>query len=153
KSFIRFLRQTSLPSLVCKQTSSPRPPSAYTRSPSTVGVARGPSPQRLSSKVKIGPSLVCQTSLPELTSRAMTYSTSLHAPIVYSRSATTAGPEKPMPALVKFHSSGGPPLGQALSRPVSLETSVRSGPRHCGQSAPKADNAAAARQAAAGSSE
>src|SRR5262249_32059020 len=44
-----------------------------------------------------------------------------------------AGPEKPAPAFVQVHSSLGPPDGQLLSRPVSLETLVRSGPCHCGQ--------------------
>src|SRR6516225_8341851 len=46
-----------------------------------------------------------------------------------------AGPEKPIPRFLDVHNSFGPSLGQPLSRPVSLETPVRSGPRHCGQSA------------------
>src|SRR5436190_6432769 len=33
------------------------------------------------------------------------------------------------------HSSLGPSFGHSLSRPVSLETPSRCGPRHCGQSA------------------
>src|SRR5260370_1013811 len=32
------------------------------------------------------------------------------------------------------HTDGGPPEGQDFARPVSLETPVRSGPRHCGHS-------------------
>jgi hypothetical protein len=32
------------------------------------------------------------------------------------------------------HTFGGPPAGHDFARPVSLETPVRSGPRHCGHS-------------------
>src|SRR5437667_11185803 len=64
------------------------------------------------------------------------------------RSPTMAGVEKPRPVLRYVHRSGGPFLGQAVSRPVSFETPVRSGPRHCGQSAARADSAAARRLAA-----
>src|SRR2546426_8069464 len=32
------------------------------------------------------------------------------------------------------HTFGGPPEGHDFARPVSLETPVRSGPRHCGHS-------------------
>src|SRR5260370_25141568 len=39
-----------------------------------------------------------------------------------------------MPACLTVHSSLGPSLGQDLRGPVSLETFVRSGPCHCGQS-------------------
>src|SRR5262249_23070544 len=35
----------------------------------------------------------------------------------------------------------GPPAGQRLSRPVSFETSLRSGPRHWGQSAAQTSKA------------
>src|SRR5262249_26650811 len=37
-------------------------------------------------------------------------------------------------------SSFGPSLGHSFSNPVSFETPVRSGPRHCGQSSPRADS-------------
>src|SRR5579884_1563637 len=39
-----------------------------------------------------------------------------------------------MPACSAVHSSFGPPSGQVLSRPVSVDTLSRLGPRHCGQS-------------------
>src|SRR5690349_5990944 len=42
---------------------------------------------------------------------------------------------------LEFHSSFGPSLGQALSRPVSVETASRLGPRHCGQSLEAAGSA------------
>jgi hypothetical protein len=32
------------------------------------------------------------------------------------------------------HSSFGPPLGHSLSKPLSFDTPLRCGPRHCGQS-------------------
>src|ERR1043165_9533214 len=44
----------------------------------------------------------------------------------------------PSPNPVAFQASFGPPEGHAFSRPVSLDTPVRSGPRHCGQSAANA---------------
>ena len=40
----------------------------------------------------------------------------------------------PAPMPVTDHRSGGPDAGHCLSRPVSLETLLRSGPCHCGQS-------------------
>src|SRR4029079_10950736 len=51
------------------------------------------------------------------------------------RLPTTTGVEKPSPRSFTCHSSFGPPAGHCLSRPVSFETPLRSGPRHCGQSA------------------
>src|SRR6516164_6135628 len=39
-----------------------------------------------------------------------------------------------MPASEYVHKRFGPPLVHDFSRPVSFEMSVRSGPRHCGQS-------------------
>src|SRR5205085_1794026 len=43
KSLLKPLRQSSLPAAVSKQTRSPHWPTAYRKSPSNVGVARGPS--------------------------------------------------------------------------------------------------------------
>src|SRR5690349_9908479 len=88
-----------------------------------------------------------QSSSPFLAiSRAIRYSMylpalSLRAPIVYSRSPTMAGPEKPIPALPNVHSNFGPSLGQALSRPFSLDMLVRSGPWNWGQSSAATDDA------------
>src|SRR5437879_3281093 len=76
-----------------------------------------------------------QSFLRVLRSRAKAYSLLFSAPIVYRTSPTIARPPKPAPPWSKVHSSVGPPLGQVFSRPVSFETSVRSGPRHAGQSA------------------
>src|SRR6516162_9725081 len=48
--------------------------------------------------------------------------------------------EYPVPTLLfwftvrEFHNSFGPSLGHSWSKPVSVETALRSGPRHCGQS-------------------
>ena len=42
------------------------------------------------------------------------------------------------PSPVAFQASGGPTAGQACSRPVSVETPSRLGPRHCGQPARRA---------------
>src|SRR4030095_10136734 len=50
------------------------------------------------------------------------------------RSPTTAGVEKPEPMSVAFHCNLGPSLGHSFSRPVSVETPFRWGPRHWGQS-------------------
>src|SRR5439155_2530926 len=38
----------------------------------------------------------------------------------------------------KFQSNFGPSFGHSFSKPVSAETPFRFGPRHCGQSLPKA---------------
>src|SRR6516162_9012349 len=46
----------------------------------------------------------------------------------------TDGVEKPAPRPVAFQRSFGPPSGHFLSRPVSFDRPVRSGPRHAGQS-------------------
>ena len=43
------------------------------------------------------------------------------------------GEHQPLPMPVVFHSNFGPPSGQASSRPVSVLTASRRGPRHCGQ--------------------
>src|SRR5436190_4129256 len=43
--------------------------------------------------------------------------------------------EKPRPASGYFHKSFGPSLGHSVSKPFSVETPSRLGPRHCGQSA------------------
>src|SRR6266576_2716142 len=58
------------------------------------------------------------------------------------RPRLTAMPPIPLPIPVAFHTSGGPSLGHSWRRPVSLETALRSGPCHCGQSAARADGAA-----------
>jgi hypothetical protein len=48
----------------------------------------------------------------------------------------TATDGTPSPSPLAFHSSGGPPSGHSFRSPVSVETFVRSGPRHCGQCPP-----------------
>src|SRR5258708_27580194 len=53
-----------------------------------------------------------------------------------------------MPASRKVQRSLGPSFGHVLRRPVSLDTSVRSGPRHWGQSAAAASPAATRRPGA-----
>src|SRR5215510_3236130 len=45
------------------------------------------------------------------------------------------GEEYPSPSPLVFHSTRGPPVGQEVSSPVSLEMPSRCGPRNCGQSA------------------
>src|SRR5215471_19245221 len=50
------------------------------------------------------------------------------------RPPATAREGTPSPSPVAFQRSGGPSFGHSLSRPVSEETLVRLGPRHCGQS-------------------
>ena len=52
------------------------------------------------------------------------------------RPPTTATLEKPAPRPVAVQSFGGPPAGHDVSRPVSVETPSRFGPRHCGQLPP-----------------
>src|SRR5262249_5015491 len=39
----------------------------------------------------------------------------------------------PSPSPLPVQASGGPPWGHSFKRPVSLATSSRPGPRHCGQ--------------------
>src|SRR6266581_8849559 len=50
------------------------------------------------------------------------------------RPAAMDGVLSPPPRPLTFQASGGPSFGHSLSRPVSLELAVRSGPCHCGQS-------------------
>src|SRR5437762_5094493 len=50
------------------------------------------------------------------------------------RPAAMDGPLSPPPRPLTFQARGGPSFGHSLSRPVSLEWAVRSGPCHCGQS-------------------
>src|ERR1700692_3766429 len=50
--------------------------------------------------------------------------------------------EKPSPASLKVQAGLRPSLGQAASKPFSLETPLRSGPRNCGQSSANASEPA-----------
>src|SRR6266571_8406160 len=50
------------------------------------------------------------------------------------RPAATDGVLSPPPRPLTFQARGGPSFGHSLSKPVSLEWAVRSGPCHCGQS-------------------
>ena len=61
----------------------------------------------------------------------------------------TATLEKPSPTPVCFQTSGGPCLGQARSKPWSLEISSRFGPRNCGQLSARASIAMHGMSAAA----
>src|SRR5439155_10376233 len=117
------------PSATAAPISVPCPPIAYTVSPSTAGVPRGPSPQPLSSRV---PSRAAHSSLPSFTSRHNRNSLSARAPIVNSFPPTIEKPEYPKPTSLLTHNCCGPLGGHSFSRPVSVETSLRSGPRHCG---------------------
>src|SRR5829696_9786992 len=56
----RFLRHRSLPVADSTQTRSPKPPSAYSSSPSTVGVAFGPTFHLFPGHVNNGPSFAAQ---------------------------------------------------------------------------------------------
>src|SRR5256885_691215 len=105
---------------------------AYTLSPSTVGVDRGPGypppPPDL-------PTFASHNLDPSLRLTA----TTLHAPRassprVRTLSPTTATLENPVPTPSAFQATGGPSGGQDLSRPLSVETPSRLGPRNCGQS-------------------
>src|ERR1044072_1337546 len=51
------------------------------------------------------------------------------------RAPTTTGVEWPSPRSFTCHNSFVPPAGHCFSNPVSFETPLRFGPRHCGQSA------------------
>ena len=106
------------PWAVSMATRSPAMPIAYRRVPSTVGVAWGPGyPPPL---WRIGPMAEAQTRLPSwLTSRAKTHSLSSALLMVYRRSPTMAGPARPSPSPVTFHSSLGPLAGQVFKSPVS----------------------------------
>src|SRR5205814_3811949 len=55
------------------------------------------------------------------------------------RPAATDGALSPPPRPLIFQARGGPSFGHSLSRPVSLEWAVRSGPCHCGQSSAEAE--------------
>src|SRR5688572_491086 len=64
----------------------------------------------------------------------------------------TTGVPNPSPRPDTFQARGGPLFGHVLSRQVSFDRPVRSGPRHCGQSAaaaPAASVAVSARPSAA----
>src|SRR5688572_18690215 len=54
------------------------------------------------------------------------------------RPPATEGVLSPPPRPLIFQASGGPSFGHCLSKPVSFEWAVRSGPCHCGQSSAKA---------------
>src|SRR5689334_3028847 len=79
------------------------------------------------------PTRVVQITLPSAVEIAWTYSLSMpRLLIMYRREPTTTGVEKPSPTSFTCHSSFGPPAGHCLSKPVSFDTPLRSGPRHCG---------------------
>src|SRR5688572_3659578 len=50
------------------------------------------------------------------------------------RSPCVATDPYPAPRVVTCHNLDGPDAGHFVSRPVSFDRPVRSGPRHCGQS-------------------
>src|SRR5687767_1552109 len=103
------------------------------RSPSTVGVPRGPGPRSLSPARPIG---FTQTSLPSARLSADTTLCELRIPWTKMRSRLTAIDPKPAPRFDALQVRGGPAAGQDLSSPVSGEMAERDGPRHCGQSVP-----------------
>src|ERR1044072_5943501 len=51
------------------------------------------------------------------------------------RAPATKGVEYPSPRSFTCQSNFGPSAGHCLSSPLSFDTPLRSGPRHCGQSA------------------
>src|SRR5688500_8705348 len=55
--------------------------------------------------------------------------------MVTTVSPATATLEYPSPTPVPFHATVGPSSGQDLSRPFSVDTPSRFGPRNCGRSA------------------
>src|SRR5271168_778236 len=59
-----------------------------------------------------------------------------------ARLETPSPTDLPPLTLLEFQSRRGPPLGQVLSKPVSVEMASRLGPRHCGQSPGSAFNCA-----------
>src|SRR5918993_2487864 len=101
------------------------------RSPSTVGVPRGPGPRSLSAARPIG---LTQTRLPSARLSAETTLWELRIPWTKMRSRLTAIDPKPAPRFETLHARGGPAAGHARRSPVSEETADRDGPRHCGQS-------------------
>jgi hypothetical protein len=129
KSAGRLLRQRSLPVAASRATRSPAVPSAYTRSPSTVGVPRGPPYW----STQGAPTFADQSFLPSVAESAMTCWAPSTSPIVKTRPFETDTLEKPVPRPDAFQASAGPVAGHARSRPVSLETPSRLGPRHPGQ--------------------
>jgi hypothetical protein len=82
-----FTVQIVLPVAASRTDRSPLAPNAYTRSPSTVGVLRGPLPRSLLNR---RPLAVSHTRLPVATSNATTYSVLPRAPRVNSRPSATA---------------------------------------------------------------
>src|SRR5262245_58527180 len=104
------------------------------RSPTTVGVDRGPPPQ---SELKRGNFLAILVGdrhfcLPFVMSIARTDSpfTSSLEPMMKSVLPTMAGPPYPIPASVEVQSNLGPFSDQGRFKPVSVETPSRLGPRH-----------------------
>src|SRR5262252_752424 len=101
------------------------------RSPSTVGVPRGPDPRSL---VPDGPRAVDQISFPfdRLSARIVLRLSFI--PCTNTRSPMTAIEPYPPPTFVADQTIGGPEGGHECSSPVSFDTPLRSGPCHCGQS-------------------
>src|SRR5690242_3668174 len=77
---------------------------------------------------------VVQTMAPLARFRAYTTLDPSFTPCTKMRSPRMASDPYPSPRFEMDQSFGGPPAGQDLRRPVSLERLVRSGPCHCGQS-------------------
>src|SRR5689334_15964732 len=81
------------------------------------------------------PSFVAQIALPSASDRAVQTTSSPALPVANTRPPATDTGATPSPRPVAFQAKGGPPSGHSFNRPVSAETLVRAGPRHCGQSA------------------
>src|SRR5579864_5923099 len=130
-SLCRFFCHLISPLFTSRQTRSPWKPRVQRKSPSTVGVLRGPSvpPPPLQAEI-----LVAHSSLPLASSSAQTNSSLPRSLMPKMRPPATEGVLYPPPRLLISQASGGPPLGQSFRRPVSLLISSRCGPRHCGQS-------------------
>src|SRR5262245_4380961 len=130
-SLMTFFCQTIDPSAARSEARSPFSVIAYSRSPSTVGVLRGPEPRSFS---PAGPMIVTHATLPSARLRLVTTLCRLRIPCTQMRSPFTATDPYPAPSIEADHASVGPDRGHCLSSPVSFDTPLRSGPRHCGQS-------------------
>src|SRR5262245_56492108 len=75
------------------------------------------------------------TGLPSARFRLETTLWLLRMPCTQTRSPCTAIEPYPAPSIAADHATVGPDFGHCASSPVSFEMPLRSGPRHCGQSA------------------
>src|SRR5258708_3016603 len=98
--------------------------------PSQAGVPRGPAPPWVAEVLPVSPVIVFHRILPVLASRASI----IPSPIVKTLLPTTETLDMPSPTPVVFQASAGPPFGHSFSRPVSVETPSRCGPRNWPQS-------------------